>query len=865
VSREIEMVRDALPAYEVGAELGRGAFGVVYVGRHRQLGREVAIKQLPRAFAADPAVRERFVAEAQMVASLDHPHIVPVYDFVDRDDGICLLLMERCNGSLGDRFTGEGLATDEACAAILACCAALDFAHAAGVLHRDIKPENLLYDGKGVVKLGDFGIARLLDTSARRTATGMVIGTPAYMSPEQVRGEDLTPASDVYSTGIMAYELLTGGFPFEGANSATGLLAHHLVTVPTPLVSARAELPAAIGEVIDRSLSKELGDRQSSAEEFALELTRACVASFGTGWIRRRRFVLHWPEIIAESERPREDGVRTGTIMVRADDLRDVLVGAKGIAGDDTGDGDDDATGDGATPVGHTIAPLTSPPGSAGGPPGPPPASGPTPTAAPMTPPPAASPPAAPVDPAAPVEPMTPPPAAPADPATPPPASPAAPAAPAEPASTGNQKQLIWVGVAVALLVVVGFVLFGGSGGGDDGDVTATPGGDTADASLTTETDPGAAESALPTETATPDAAPTDTASPTDTEPPTDTTPPTETAPTETTPPTPVVTTPAFGVGVPVDSGFTPTPCPTEPAKTACIVGAVALDDTTGEMLVPYETVGFTPELEPASDHLHFYLDTAVLGDENKAGAAVPGGSWKEWDGFPPFSSFGGENGRTGFTAADVEAAGARTLCVLVADADHVVARASGNCSPIPQIFDTTATLEQVDRLTGNYVGRCAIGATLILPSEWRWVDLVATSPADAAQLIRPGDVTKAQELLQGLVASGAVLWADGPLDDGFIVNVSVVRVAGDYTTADTPESVRQKLAQSGLDFDGTVSEKTFGGRVVNSQVIANNRFDVTQYVVPDFGYALVMSFTSPDADRWMETSDAIAATLMGC
>ncbi len=354
------MVRDALPGYEVGAELGRGAFGVVYAGRHRQLGREVAIKQLPRAFAADPAVRERFVAEAQMVASLDHPHIVPVYDFVDRDDGICLLLMERCTGSLGDRFTGDGLATDEACAAILACCAALEFAHDAGVLHRDIKPENLLYDAKGVVKLGDFGIARLLDTSARRTATGMVIGTPAYMSPEQVRGEDLTPASDVYSTGIMAYELLTGGFPFEGATSATGLLAHHLVTVPTPLVSARAELPSAIGDVIDRSLSKDLADRQSSAQELALELTRACVASFGTGWIRRRRFVLHWPEIIAESERPREDGVRTGTIMVKADDLRDVLVGAKGI-------GDDGDDSDGA-PIGHTVAPLTSPPAPAGEP-----------------------------------------------------------------------------------------------------------------------------------------------------------------------------------------------------------------------------------------------------------------------------------------------------------------------------------------------------------------------------------------------------------------------------------------------------------------------------------------------------------------
>ena len=319
-SRELLAVQEALPAYEVLDEIGRGAFGVVYAGRHRQLGRSVAIKQLPRAFAADPAVRERFVDEARLVASLDHPHIVPVYDFVDRDDGLCLLIMERCASPLSDRFLSDGLATDEACAAVLACCAALSAAHERNILHRDIKPENLLFDARGVVKLADFGVARTIGAEgSRRTATGMVIGTPAYMSPEQVRGEPLTGASDVYSTGVMAYELLTGGLPFPDCTTPTALLAHHLVTEPTPLIASRPELPAAIGAVVDRSLAKRVGDRHASADDFALDLVRAGVKSFGTGWLRRRRFVLHWPEVVAASETADVSAVRTGTIIVKAD------------------------------------------------------------------------------------------------------------------------------------------------------------------------------------------------------------------------------------------------------------------------------------------------------------------------------------------------------------------------------------------------------------------------------------------------------------------------------------------------------------------------------------------------------------------
>ncbi len=818
--RELELLKEALPSYEVGAELGRGAFGIVYGARHRQLGRDVAVKVLPRAFAADPDVRDRFVAEAQMVAALEHPHIVPVYDFVNRDDGICALVMERCSGAVSDRFSAEGLATDEACADVLACCAALDHAHARGVLHRDIKPENLLFDDTGIVKLADFGIARVLDTSVRRTATGTVIGTPAYMSPEQVRGEDLTAASDVYSVGIMAYELLTGRFPFDEAKSATGMLAHHLVTPALPLTSVRSELPGQIGEVVDRALQKEVADRQQSAEQLAMELTAACVQSFGTGWLRRRRFTLHWPAIISESETPRDGGARTGTIVVKAAETRAILAGAKAPEANDSGVG--------VAPAQPTIAPISPVQ------PAPPQASVPPP-----------------LDPGATAAPSA---AAPA-----PPAPFVAEAEPSGDASGGSRKVLIGAVVgAVLLLGAIGaFVLSRGddSGSGDESNVAAASDSDPeADEVGPTDGQPESAADQV-------DAQDSASGGLTSTDPPAEATSGTPDLGANGTPGA-VRRDPADPVIV--DSPWTPSPCPTEAERVACLLGVV-LDAETGEMTAPYEVFGFSPELDPAGYSLHFYLDTVVAGDETKAGAETPGGGWKPWDGFFPFTSFGGENGRTGFTAADVESAGARFLCVLVADENQVVIPKTGNCAPIPQVFDDQAALEQVDRLTGTYAGSCEIGVTAIIPEGWRWLDLANTSAEDAAQILRPGDVEGTAELVTNLKASGGVLWADGEVADDFLVNLNVIKVAGDYTAADSAERVREILAQSNLRFDGVASVKQFGGREINTQVVAGDGFDFTQYVVPDYGYAIIMGFASPDASAWEATSDAIAATLMGC
>ncbi len=210
--------RVALPDYTIEREVGRGGMGIVFLGEHTRLGRRVAIKELPPSFAADPKVRERFSTEARTLAALAQPHIVPIYDYVERDR-LCLIVMEELpGGTVWDRFTTVGLTAPVACATVLACCAALHHAHVHAVLHLDVKPDNLMFTGDGTVKVTDFGISRVISGDRTLgTADGQVLGTPAYMSPEQARGADLTARSDVYSAGIVLYELLSGELPWTGA------------------------------------------------------------------------------------------------------------------------------------------------------------------------------------------------------------------------------------------------------------------------------------------------------------------------------------------------------------------------------------------------------------------------------------------------------------------------------------------------------------------------------------------------------------------------------------------------------------------------------------------------------------------------
>jgi hypothetical protein len=279
------LVAAALPGYVVGDEIGRGGWGSVFQAQHVALGRNVAVKQLPRAFANDPSALDRFISEARIIGQLDHPHIMKVYDFVEHD-GTWLIVMELLSGgTLWEYFSAYGTRADQACGIALAMCSALEAAHDHGILHRDIKPENILFSSEGVARLGDFGIAMEVDLDVRRTRAGEVIGTPTYMSPEQAWGHDLGPPSDIYSLGIVLYEQLAGRVPFPEAKTPVESLIQHARDTPASLADTAPDVPAPIVEVVMRALDKDLQVRYATARDFGVALAVAAGESFGSNWL----------------------------------------------------------------------------------------------------------------------------------------------------------------------------------------------------------------------------------------------------------------------------------------------------------------------------------------------------------------------------------------------------------------------------------------------------------------------------------------------------------------------------------------------------------------------------------------------------
>jgi len=312
-----DLVAGALPNYEIDGEIGRGGWGVVLHGRHVALGREVAIKQLPRGL--DESALERFVDEARIIAQLDHPHIVKVYDFVEHD-GLWLMVMEYLSGgTLWSRFTEQGIRSDEACAITMAVCAGLGEANEHGVLHRDIKPENILFTDDGVPRLGDFGIARDLDVDTRRTMVGEVVGTPTYMSPEQAMGLELTLACDVYSVAIVLYEMLAGRLPFDEARTPSEQLIQHATKPPMALAQAAPDVPATIAKVVMDALEKHPEDRIATAQDFGVALALAAGETYGPGWLGQSGVPLMGGGRIQEAAHraPTSRALMTAPILVR--------------------------------------------------------------------------------------------------------------------------------------------------------------------------------------------------------------------------------------------------------------------------------------------------------------------------------------------------------------------------------------------------------------------------------------------------------------------------------------------------------------------------------------------------------------------
>jgi serine/threonine protein kinase len=276
----------ALPGYEIGTELGRGAFGVVVAGRHRQLGREVAIKQLSPALMSDDVVRQRFLAEARVLASIDHPHVVPIYDYVEQGES-CILVMERLGGgTVWHQFVDRGFDQRSACAIALAVCSGLHGAHQHGVLHRDMKPENVLFGSDHSLKVTDFGIARVLgENDVLASRDGQLLGTPAYMAPEQASGTDLGPATDIYAVGVMLYELLSGQLPFSEDGGSMAIVMRHINEDPTPLLDAAPTVPIGIANAVMQALSRAPEDRFASAEDFGAAIGAAASVAWGSNWI----------------------------------------------------------------------------------------------------------------------------------------------------------------------------------------------------------------------------------------------------------------------------------------------------------------------------------------------------------------------------------------------------------------------------------------------------------------------------------------------------------------------------------------------------------------------------------------------------
>ncbi len=321
MSLDLEHLRNALPAYDIGDELGQGGMGVVVSGQHRQLGRRVAIKQLPAAFASDPSARRRFTAEAQVLASLDHPHVVPVYDYVE-SDGLCLLVMELLpGGTLRSRVTDAGgITSSHAVAATLACLSGLSAAHRRGVLHRDIKPENMLFAASGVLKVTDFGIAKVAGSPGTvLTRRGEVIGTPAYIAPEQARGLQLSPATDVYGVATMLYELIAGVLPFPGGGDDMSLLFQHAYEKPVPLLDAAPSLPEPVAAAVMRGLATEPADRYETAESFGIALAEAGAEAWGPGWLLAEPVpVMDAGPVISAAGQPAAAGRAAAAVAGRA-------------------------------------------------------------------------------------------------------------------------------------------------------------------------------------------------------------------------------------------------------------------------------------------------------------------------------------------------------------------------------------------------------------------------------------------------------------------------------------------------------------------------------------------------------------------
>jgi ligand-binding sensor domain-containing protein/tRNA A-37 threonylcarbamoyl transferase component Bud32 len=263
-----------LGPYRIISQLGEGGMATVYKAYHAAMDRYVAIKVLPPEFARSPSFKGRFQQEARLIANLEHPHILPVHD-VGEIDSVHFFVMRFLDaGTLSNRIAAGPIGLEEISQVFLQIVDALGYAHERGVIHRDIKPSNVMLDSRGSVFLTDFGIAKILEGTSKFTTTGAITGTPAYMSPEQAQGEPVDARSDIYSLGIVLYELITGRVPFEAETPLAVVLKHINAPLPPPS-TIKPDIDPEIEKVVLKALAKDKADRYQTCQEFAAAWKRA--------------------------------------------------------------------------------------------------------------------------------------------------------------------------------------------------------------------------------------------------------------------------------------------------------------------------------------------------------------------------------------------------------------------------------------------------------------------------------------------------------------------------------------------------------------------------------------------------------------